>query len=126
MTYRISVTPENIVEVEYYGATTYVDRAEALDALSAVNELPSPKRILVNFLGANLMCRDDASRLDFIAKAITHPVLENSKVALVGVSHADAHPAETAGIIRLIKVRSFEQREQATRWLLGDAYSELG
>lgn len=126
MTYRVSVTPEDIVEVEYFGATTYADRAEALDTLGALSELPTPKRILVNFLGANVVARNDSGRLDFIAKAITHPVLENSKVALVGVSHADAHPAETAGIVRLIKVRSFEQREQAVRWLLGDVYSDLG
>ena len=121
MAYRVSVTPEGIIEVEYFGATTFADRTAALDALGEAGELPSPKRILVNFLDADLRSsEDDAGRLDFIAKAITHPVLGNSKVALVGVSHADAHPAETAGIIRLIKVRWFEGREQAVGWLLGD------
>ena len=120
MTFRISVTSEGIVEVEFFGATTFSDRAAALDALGEAGELPKPLRLLVNFLGAELRSQDDAGRLDFIAKAITHPILENSRAALVGVSHADAHPSETAGVIRLIKVRSFEARDQAMRWLLGE------
>ena len=118
MTYKLSITPESVAEVEYFGVTTYADRAQALDELGALTVLPSPRRFLVNFLGATVVTGDDPGRLDFISKAITHPVLEHSRVALVGVSHADAHPAETAGIIRLIKVRSFERREQAMAWLL--------
>lgn len=120
MTFRVSVTSENIIEVEYFGVTTYADRGQALDALAAVNVLPAPKRVLVNFLGANVSDRDDPGRLDFIAKAITHPVLDNTKVALVGLSRTEAHPAETAGVVRLIKVRAFKGRDEAVRWLLGE------
>lgn len=120
MTFRVSVTSENIIEVEYFGVTTYADRGQALDALAAVNVLPAPKRVLVNFLGANVVDRDDARRLDFIAKAVAHPVLDNTEVALVGLSHTEAHPAETAGVVRLIKVRAFKGRDEAVRWLLGE------
>jgi hypothetical protein len=118
VTYKVELAPEGVVEVEYFGTTTYADRAEALDSLEILNEMRGPKRVLVNFLGAQVVGDDDAGRLDFIAKAITHPLLANCRIALVGIAHADAHPAETAGIIRLIKVRTFEQREQALAWLL--------
>lgn len=117
MTHRLEVTPDGILEVEYFGATTFADRASALDALG-VDTGPGTKRILVNFLGAQIVPGDDGSRLDFIAKAITHPQLENCRVAMVGIPAVAAHPAQTAGLIRQIKVRTFDDRQQAIDWLL--------
>lgn len=120
MTHQVSLIREGIIEVEYFGTTSYLDRAQALDALNIDTARPGTKRVLVNFLGANVVGDDDGARLDFIAKAITHPLLENCCVALVGLAHIHAYPAETAGIIRQIKVRTFERRDDAILWLLGD------
>ena len=117
MTHRLEVTPEGILEVEYFGTTTFADRASALDALS-VDTGPGTKRVLVNVLGAQVVGGDDGSRLDFIAKAITHPLLENCRVAMLGIPAADAHASQTAGLIRQIKVRTFDDRAEAVAWLL--------
>ena len=119
MTHKIGLTAEGIIEVEYFGITTYSDRARALDALELDVQRPDSKKILVNFVGANIVNGDDAERLDFLAKAVIHPSLEGSMVALVGLTRANAHPAETAGIIRQIQVRVFERRDDALSWLRG-------
>lgn len=102
----------------YFGEVSYAERALAIDDAAAARVIVDGCRLLVDFSCASVVERPDGERMDYIAKAITHPGLAHCKVALLDLSHADAQAAETVGIMRRIQIRRFAHRDEAIRWLL--------
>ena len=106
------------LEVEHFGAVSYTDRLAALDAVAEASSLSGPVPLLINLTEAFLtddLQRDN--RVYYMAKVICHKFFDGRKVAMAGVTQAQAGPAMIAGAVRETEFRVFEDRESAVQWL---------
>ena len=132
MAYRILVD-ERFVEVVHTGEVRYADRLAALDDLHRNAFVPDGHPVLINFLAAVLILRDDRSEdadereyVDYMARAITHPFFAGRYVAIVGAAREDVRPATVAAAVRGIACRVFGRRDDAVDWLFDTAPAVLG
>jgi len=115
MSFSISVS-QGIALVQYTGDVGYGERADAvIRSISEVSGLPS-LRVLSDFSEARVYEESSASRADFIARVITAPWPQDSRVALVGLPDDAALPPKLAAAVRTL---TFNDQRSAIRWLNG-------
>ena len=118
MTHIVTIR-EGWIELRYTGVVDYVARMAALDDVAAVVRDSGIRRILADYTQATMGdAGDSASRQDYLSKAISAAPLENAEVALIGLPPEHARAAELAGVVRNMRVRSFDDAASALAWLL--------
>ena len=119
MGFNITVCEGPMLVVQYSGPVTYAERLEALLQAAPMLGAHSITRILVDFSIATLQDHDQTARVDFVAKAINLPSLDGCRVALLCLPAGFAEPTLTAGFVRGMSIRRFEDRGEAVDWLRG-------
>jgi hypothetical protein len=110
---------EGWIELRYTGVVDYAARMAALDAVATLVGESGIRRILADYTRATFGdAGDSAGRQDYMSKAITAATLKEADVALIGLPPEHARAAELAGVVRNMRVRSFEDAASALAWLM--------
>ena len=118
MAYKLSLPREHeILELTYAGPVSYRERLDALEDMSSILQATNVRNILVNFTDAQLLVKDDAGRVDFIARSAVSPTLNDCRVAMLGLSREDGRSTETTAQIRKLDLAFFDDRKEAITWL---------
>jgi len=112
------------IDLRYTGEVDYEARMSALDAVATLVLDSGVRRILADYTQASFGAKDDnASRQQYLSKAISAAVLEEAEVALIGLPPEQARAAELAGAVRNMRVRNFDDAASAIAWLLSSVES---
>jgi hypothetical protein len=118
VSHRIAMR-EGWIELRYSGVVDYAARMSALDEMATMVRESGVRRIPADYTQATFGdAGDNASRQDYLSKAISAASLEEADVALIGLPPEHARAAELAGVVRNMRVRHFENEVSALAWLL--------
>ena len=117
MTHFVAIR-DGWIELRYTGVVDYAARMSALDEVAGLVRDSGVRRILADYTQATLGdAADNASRQDYLSKAISAASLEAADVALIGLPPEHARAAELAGVVRNMRVKHFADAEGALAWL---------
>ncbi|MGY3265025.1 hypothetical protein [Lysobacter sp. HA35] len=120
MAHEISRRP-GYLEIRYLGRVGYRDRLDGLAAMSDAYSRALPAApVLINFLDTNIAADvENEHRADYMATMITHPFFVGRRIAMVGITSAQAEPATLAATVAKLEFARFEDRDAAVAWLTG-------
>jgi len=109
----------NAFAVRYSGTVPYTERCEALDLVSAAFDPGSgQRRLLIDFSDATPIEENAGHRVDFIARVVALPNLDDCNVAIVGdLCKEHLHPISLGCAMRGLRLRLFKDETRALSWL---------